>query len=368
MAFAITPSPLCDEFSTRFDYTLTVVSSVSLTVQCTPNLMVGMPKSFRKMRFRPCLGDWRAYPSTHKPGPAQPRFCVEYRGFCLTRSLSLSLLSAAVLATLLGFLAYRRATTLHQTTSDRTDSRAPATSNSNGDPKQNPAGMQALDVVPFDAELRNITQAFILTRRTDIARDLLHNYMDQHPDDPQATFLYGLTFHREQKYDQALTYFSKATELAPTYHLPQYFAGWALYNLGNLESARESFESYLQYNPDHADSHFGLGLIDLDADALDAAKAHFQRSIDVLTAQAKPADPQDMAKARTRLAEVYERQDDLQRAKAELIQATSTYPDNYEGLYKLYRVLVRLDENDEAERIRRLYVATKERVRPGTGF
>jgi tetratricopeptide (TPR) repeat protein len=135
-----------------------------------------------------------------------------------------------------------------------------------------------------------------------------------------------------------------------------------------LDQARESFESYLRFNPDHADSHFGIGLIDLDADDLEAAKSRFQRSIDLLKSRDKPADPQDIAKARTRLGEVYERQDQLQLAKAELVQATEIFPDNYEGLYKLYRVLTRLDEKDEAERVRKLYLATKERVRPGTSF
>jgi tetratricopeptide (TPR) repeat protein len=248
---------------------------------------------------------------------------------------------------ILGFLAYRGARPSPQLAkSEQSRSGAANATRFGGDPKQNPS-LEAFDIVPFSPELREITDQLIARRQNEAARFLLQRYLTEHPDDPHATFLLGLTFHREQKYGQAVTYFDKAIELAPSYHLPSYFAGWALYNLGDLDRARTAFQSFLDFKPDHPDSLFGIGLIELDADELDAARSHFQRSIDLLTAQTKPADPQDIAKARTRLAEVYERQDQLEKAKSELVQATTIYPDNYEGLYKLYRVLVRLNEKDE---------------------
>ena len=273
------------------------------------------------------------------------------------------------LVLVLGVLVYyKKAAPSPQTAANRAHTKPADATSLDGDPKQKPSS-EAFDAAPLSPELRQITDQLIARRQTDVARFLLQRYLNEHPDDPHATFLLGLTYHREQKYGQGVTYFEKAIELAPTYHLPNYFAGWAFYNLGDLDRARAAFQAYLEYSPDHPDSLFGMGLIELDDDELDAAKSHFQRSIDLLTSRTgKPGDPQDIAKARTRLAEVYERQDQLDKAKAELVQATTIYPDNYEGLYKLYRVLVRLGEKDEAERIRTLYLATKERVRPGTSF
>jgi len=90
--------------------------------------------------------------------------------------------------------------------------------------------------------------------------------------------------------------------------------------------------------------------------------------MDVLAAQGKDADPKDIAKTRTRLGEVYERRGDLERAKTELTAATDLYPDNYEGLYKLYRVLEQLGQTEQATKVHAAYVAAKERLHPGSSM
>ncbi|MCI0629033.1 MAG: tetratricopeptide repeat protein [Phycisphaerales bacterium] len=207
----------------------------------------------------------------------------------------------------------------------------------------------------------------ISERKTDDARAALEHYMSQHPSDGQAVFLYGLSFHREQRYGQALPHYEKALELAPNYYRPHHFRGWALYYLGDLETSRASFDAFLRAEPDEPDSLFALGLIDLDEDNLDAAEARFRRSIEVLTWKGG-RDVKGLSKAHTRLGEVYERQDQLEKAKQELVRATDLFPNAYEAYYKLYRVLMRLGETEQAQTVQQLYLASKERVRPGTSF
>src|SRR5687768_15774035 len=55
--------------------------------------------------------------------------------------------------------------------------------------------------------------AFIKARRTGPARVQLLKHLKMHPDDGQATFLFGLSYHREQKYGKAIPYYEKALGL-----------------------------------------------------------------------------------------------------------------------------------------------------------
>lgn len=207
----------------------------------------------------------------------------------------------------------------------------------------------------------------IRQRHTGPARVQLHNYLEAHANDGQACFLFGLTYHREKKYGEAKPWFEKALQFAPDYAVTHYFYGWTLYWLGDLPTSKREFETYLKSNPSEHDSHFALGLIALDGDDLDEAQRLFKRSMELLEAS-KIDDKAAMSRAKARLGEVYERQGKLAEARGELEQAVTLYPDHYEALYKLYRVLVRLGDNDKADAVRKQYVETLQRVRPGTSF
>lgn len=206
----------------------------------------------------------------------------------------------------------------------------------------------------------------------------LVDYMKLHPADGRAVFLFGLTYHREKKYAQALPHFEKALRLTPDYIVPHYFIGWALYNLGELDQARAAFEKYLKFKPEEPDAHFGIGLIELDEHNLDEAQQRFERSIAGLQKRdPKPGseDAAALSKAHARLSEVFEQRADsgdanenLQQAKSHLIRAAEMNPDAYEAMYRLYRIHVRLNESEQAEVVRAQYLVTKERVRPGTAF
>lgn len=233
-------------------------------------------------------------------------------------------------------------------------------------PQQVPSGNGTAPADKLNPELAPIF-SLIRQRQSGPARVRLVNYLTLHPNDGQAEFLFGLSYHREQKYGEALPHYDKALAHAPAYSLTNHFRGWANYYMGNLDEARKAFDAFLMRQPDEPDSLFALGLIELDEDNLDEAERYFRRSIETLTVR-DPSDAKGLSKAHTRLGEVHDRRGEYDRAKIELTRATELFPDHYEAFYKLYRVLIRLGEKEQAEIVHQTYLATRERMRPGTSF
>jgi tetratricopeptide (TPR) repeat protein len=206
--------------------------------------------------------------------------------------------------------------------------------------------------------------------QTGPARVRLNNYLQLHPGDVQAKFLFGLSYHREQRYMQAMPYYDEAVAVDPSFSLTHHFRGWALYYMGELDAAKESFERFLVMMPNEPDSLFALGLIALDEDELVQAEDYLQRSLNVLKSQGDSGggDRKALSKAHTRLGEVYERTDRLEEARQQMTRAVELFPDHYESMYKLSRVLARLGRTEEAQQAYDAYEATRNRIRPGTSF
>jgi tetratricopeptide (TPR) repeat protein len=202
-------------------------------------------------------------------------------------------------------------------------------------------------------------------RLNDEARARLAAHLEQNPDDGRAEFLMGLSFHREKRYALAAPRFARGVALEPEYHPAYHFLGWCLYYLGEVAGARSAFEEHLAYVPGEADSHFGLGLIDLDEDRLDEARLRFREAIELLADD--PRRRQDLSKARARLADVHIRLNELEAARAELELATDLWPQHYAAFYKLSRVLARLGEAERAEEAFRHYKEWQERMRVRRG-
>jgi tetratricopeptide (TPR) repeat protein len=266
---------------------------------------------------------------------------------------------------LLGMDHFRRQATAVQS--------SPATGNSKTDqtssaqPKQKPAQSRPdADPIALNEELSTFFK-LIETRQTGAARVRLKKYMKLHPNDGKGAFLFGLSYHREQKYGSAIPWYEKALELSPEYYLTRHFQGWALYYLGELDLARDAFDEFLKHQPDEPDSNYALGLICLDEDDLEGAEKKLKRAIELGEAK-QTRDRKDLSKAHARLGEVYERQEKLPQSKTELMESVELFPDHYEAMYKLYRVLVRMGETEEAKAVHKVYLQTKERIRPGTSF
>jgi len=182
------------------------------------------------------------------------------------------------------------------------------------------------------------------------ARARLAPVVADHPGWSRAQFFLGLSYHEEQRYEQARDLFRKALELDPQAHEIRVFYGWSLYYMGEMDAAREMFESYRIVKPGYADAVFALGLIDFDDDDVESAGARFRETIRLAQQQQNRSTE---AKARARLADVLVRNDDWEKAKVELERSIALKPDNYETYFKLSRVLQRLGDAEGAERARR---------------
>jgi tetratricopeptide (TPR) repeat protein len=256
-------------------------------------------------------------------------------------------------------------TTLRQVESERPSAAEDATTDDDtptGDAPADPSARPA-NSVKLDANLQPFFQ-LIQDRRTGPARVRLRKHLNLNPDDGQAEFLFGLSYHREKKYEQARPYFERAAQLAPHYDPIHYFRGWGLYYLGEIEAARETLEHHLTYQPAYADTHFALGLIALDEDRLDDAAALFERSIEL----SGNGRPRERAKAHARIADVRIREGNFEDAKTHLYTAVDLWPDHYEAFYKLYRVHTRLGDEEAAGEARQVFEATRARLYPNTRF
>jgi tetratricopeptide (TPR) repeat protein len=218
------------------------------------------------------------------------------------------------------------------------------------------------------AEALRPVVALIAQQRTPDARAQLDAYLAAHPDDGQAVFLYGLSYHREKRYGLARPHFERAIALAPDYPMSYYFLGWCCYYLGDLPAARQAFERHLSAEPDQrkeADSIFGLGLIDLEEDRLDDAEQRFRRTIALEQGDQNRA--REISKAHVRLADVYERRDSLEQARDELVLATRLWPQHYAAFFKLSRVLIRLGDTEGAGEAFKQYRYWQARAEPPRG-
>jgi tetratricopeptide (TPR) repeat protein len=212
--------------------------------------------------------------------------------------------------------------------------------------------------VRLDATLSGFFD-LIRQKRYGAARVRLRNYLDSHPDSGRAEFLFGLSYHKELSYEKARVHFARAIELEPAYHPVHHFMGWCCYYLGDLPAARAAFEAHLSWVQE-ADSHFGIGVIDLDEGQIDEAEQRFRRAIDLLGTDASQA--KDAAKAHARLGDVHALRGDLEAARMELDTSIRLYPDHVDAHYKLYRVLQRLGLEPEAEAALAAHEAAQRRV------
>ncbi len=200
--------------------------------------------------------------------------------------------------------------------------------------------------------------------RFDEARAMTQKLVNSYPKSSRAHLFAALAYHKDRRYQSAVPLFERALALDPKDHVVRTFYGWCLYNLGKTDDARTMFNEFLRIQPDYADAHFAIGLLDFEADKIDAAAERFRKAIECAQ---KAGSRSDEAKARARLADIHIRTDKLQLAKQELKRAVQLNPDLYGAHFKLSRVLQRLGDRDGAARARVMHERVRERVRPTKG-
>jgi tetratricopeptide (TPR) repeat protein len=194
------------------------------------------------------------------------------------------------------------------------------------------------------------------------ARLRLEPIVEQHPAWARAISLLALTYYRESRFEVAARLFARALAADPEEIAARPLYGWSLYSLGALDEAEAMFASLLERRPEYAPAHYGLGLIHLDRDQVDAARASLEATAELARRQ---ADPPMEGRARARLGDLHVRLDDLERARRELELAVELFPDEVDAWFKLSRVLQRLGDGAGAAEARRRFEAARERTRPG---
>jgi len=75
----------------------------------------------------------------------------------------------------------------------------------------------------------------------------------------ELKYLIGLILSGQGKYEDALGYYAKATEMKPKFADAWVHKGIALYMLGNYEVALQSFENAIAQDKDHPEALYGKG-------------------------------------------------------------------------------------------------------------
>ncbi|MAT80538.1 MAG: hypothetical protein CMJ29_02700 [Phycisphaerae bacterium] len=221
---------------------------------------------------------------------------------------------------------------------------------------------QIIETPPLDETL---TAHFKLieNKRTGPARVRLRQWLNEHPDDSRGEFLMGLSHHRDRRYARALSWLQEATRHQPIYPPAWHFLGWTHYYLGNHEPARQAFQTHLEMNPDEGDSHFGLGLLAMEAWQLDAAEDHFRQAIDLQISL--PNRIKGVSKAKARLSEVLQLRDQNNAEAIRLLrESVELYPDHYEAWYRLSQLLEKQGMEDDASKALKSFEEARQRVRP----
>ncbi len=199
--------------------------------------------------------------------------------------------------------------------------------------------------------------------RPDVARVRLRRHLAVHPEDGIAHFLFGLAYHRERQYSEAAPWMTNAIARRPDYGPAIYFAGWGRFYLGDLDLAERLWRRHVRMQPEFADTHFGLGLVDLERGRPEAAAGRFRRAIELEKDQ--PGRERSVAKAWARLGDALTDLGKPAEARTAVERAVELWPDHHEAWARLARLARRLGDPGAAERAEAEAEAARSRVAAG---
>ncbi len=205
-----------------------------------------------------------------------------------------------------------------------------------------------------------------------VARALLAKF----PDQPRAAFVLGLSLHKQKRYSDAVPLFEQALAGAGTIEAAQrptqfpeslhvaHFLGWARYYAGDLDGARGAFASHVAAVPDAGDSWYGIALVEIDEDRVEAAAAALERAMVCLpdSERVEDARSRDRGKILARQGDLALRADRTQDAVELYRRALRAWPDHYEVWAKVARCYDRLGDATAADRARVEELHARERV------
>jgi tetratricopeptide (TPR) repeat protein len=228
---------------------------------------------------------------------------------------------------------------------------------------------------PGDDQARVALQ-LIARNHPDQAEPVARAALAAYPDQPRAAFVLGLSLHKQKRYSDAVPLFERslagATAMDAAQRAQQFpehthvahFLGWARYYAGDLDGARGAFTSHVATVPTAGDSWYGLALVEIDEDQVDAAAAALERAMACLpeAERMEESRSRDRGKILAREGDLALRADRTQDAVDLYRRALRAWPDHYEVWAKVARCYDRLGDAQAADRARVEELNARERM------
>jgi tetratricopeptide (TPR) repeat protein len=228
---------------------------------------------------------------------------------------------------------------------------------------------------PGDDQARVALQ-LIARNHPDQAEPVARAALAAYPDQPRAAFVLGLSLHKQKRYSDAVPLFERslagATAMDAAQRAQQFpehthvahFLGWARYYAGDLDGARGAFTSHVATVPTAGDSWYGLALVEIDEDQVDAAAAALERAMACLSEAERMEESRsrDRGKILARQGDLALRADRTQDAVDLYRRALRAWPDHYEVWAKVARCYDRLGDAQAADRARVEELNARERM------
>lgn len=211
-------------------------------------------------------------------------------------------------------------------------------------PQDTPASVQATPV-PVDLEA---IQAQIDTGDFAGAQAALEQVVAAHPEDAEAYFMLGLTYFNLQAFDEAREAFARSMALDPERSAAVHHnLGVLAYQIGDMETAVEEFETALEADPDDPDSHYQLGATYLQM-ASSAQDVSLWTKAEDEFKQVLALDPKK-PEALVGLGTLYASQQKFDAALELLEQAVAENPEMREALFALGLTYLQTGQTDSAK-------------------
>jgi tetratricopeptide (TPR) repeat protein len=237
------------------------------------------------------------------------------------------------------------------------------------------ANADAPPAPPGDDQARVALQ-LIARNHPDQAEPVARAALAAYPDQPRAAFVLGLSLHKQKRYSDAVPLFERslagATAMDAAQRAQQFpehthvahFLGWARYYAGDLDGARGAFTSHVATVPTAGDSWYGLALVEIDEDQVDAAAAALERAMACLSEAERMEESRsrDRGKILARQGDLALRADRTQDAVDLYRRALRAWPDHYEVWAKVARCYDRLGDAQAADRARVEELNARERM------
>ena len=126
----------------------------------------------------------------------------------------------------------------------------------------------------------------------------------------ETLFDYGgyLNDYYTQEYEKATQIFKRITNLSSNNYRAHYNLGIAYYNLGEMENAKNSFETALKIKPDYKYCFYNLGLIYEAIGNYEEALKNYEHALEI---------DKDFVYARVAQAQIRQKLDELKRMKTQ---------------------------------------------------